>query len=94
MMSTHIPPEGKELRIEGLVNAQNPLSTKSSGGKRPLKIRNSGVKSEVSESSDPGRTFKSNMIRQASFKTGQRNLARHVPLAHPIGTEMSDELVK
>ncbi|CAI2364454.1 unnamed protein product [Moneuplotes crassus] len=90
---------GKELRIEGLMATQNSLSTKNSIVNRPLKIRNSGVKSEISENSDTGITLKSNIIHQPSFKNGNMKSTNQLCEAQILqsqlqGSEISDDTIE
>ena len=88
MMSTHLPPDGKELKIDGLMTNQNVQSTKNSVVKI---IKNGGVKSETSEASDQGSNLKSNLMSHSSFKNGDRNNQKYTPLYKPMGSELSEE---
>jgi len=92
MMSTHLPPEGKELKIDGLMTNPNSQSTKNSVVKKTLKIKNGGSKkNENCEFSDPGFSVKTNMMSHSSFKRGERNIPKYAPLYKPTSSELSED---
>ena len=90
-MATHLPPDDKELKIDGLLSNQNSLSTKNSVVKNPLKAKHWGGKNEVSELSDPEITLKGNMVRHSSFMKGERNAPKSKHLNKKMGSELSEK---
>jgi hypothetical protein len=93
LITSNFQADDRELRIEGFIANQNVQSTKNSISKqKPLKAKKSGIRGEMSDISDPGIVMQHKMMKQSSFRWGDRNIPKYRLLSKPMSSELSDDI--